>query len=77
MPELTEYRLRQLRKNARQIRQLNEAYDRYQDALRHRQHGGVALDKLGDEVAGILGRDHYEFERPAKKTSINGNGRKR
>lgn len=66
MPELSSYQLRKLRKSARQIKQLNAAYDAYQDALRRRQHGDVATARLEAAVARVLGRSRYEFERPTK-----------
>lgn len=44
-----------------QIRQLNLSYTEYQNRLRRREHGGMALKRLEADVAEILGRSRYEF----------------
>lgn len=41
---------------------LSQAYTDYQDRLRRREHGGVAADRLTNDVAQILGRSQYEFQ---------------
>lgn len=47
---------------AEQIEHLNLSYTEYQNRLRHREHGGMALRRLEADVAEILGRSRYEFE---------------
>lgn len=45
-----------------QLKHLNLSYTEYQNRLRRREHGGMALNRLESDVAEILGRSRYEFQ---------------
>lgn len=66
--QFTPAQVRYMFKCVGQAEALHDAFTRYQQALRDRQHGGVAANHLVDAVASILERSPYEFEEPQRGT---------
>lgn len=69
MPELTPAETRYAMKCIGQTEALNDAFDRYQNSLRLREHGDVVANRLARDVAAILDRNLYEFEHPREEPS--------